>query len=165
MSFRSPSGLIPEHVKPEVRPEEVEMGLSEVVSRDEWLVARKELLTREKELTRQRDALNADRRRLPMVLIDTEYVFEGADGAASLLDLFDGRSQLIIQHFMFGPDWDAGCPSCTGSADEISAGLLEHLHARDTSFVVVRAPLAKIEDRGVQGTARLVVPVVLLVRQ
>jgi predicted dithiol-disulfide oxidoreductase (DUF899 family) len=129
-----------------VRLEEVEMGLSEVVSRDEWLVARKELLTREKELTRRRDVLNADRRRLPMVLIDSEYVFEGPDGEVSLLDLFDGPSQLIIQHFMFGPDWDAGCPSCTGSADEISAGLLEHLHARDTQFVVVaRAPLAKIE--------------------
>jgi predicted dithiol-disulfide oxidoreductase (DUF899 family) len=122
------------------------MGLSDVVSREEWLVARKELLTREKELTRQRDALNADRRRLPMVLIDSEYVFEGPDGAASLLDLFDGRSQLIIQHFMFGPDWDAGCPSCTASVDEVSAGLIEHLHTRDTSFVLVsRAPLAKIE--------------------
>jgi hypothetical protein len=79
-------------------------------------------------------------------LIESEYVFEGPDGAASLLDLFDSRSQLIIQHFMFGPDWDAGCPSCSASADEISAGLLKHLHARDTSFVVVaRAPLAKIE--------------------
>jgi predicted dithiol-disulfide oxidoreductase (DUF899 family) len=122
------------------------VSLSPVVSRDEWLVARKELLAREKELTRQRDALNADRRRLPMVEIDETYVFEGPDGAATLLDLFDGRSQLIVQHFMFGPDWDAGCPSCTASADEISAGLLDHLHARDTSFVVVaRAPLAKIE--------------------
>ena len=122
------------------------MSLSKVVSRDEWLVARKQLLAQEKELTRQRDALNADRRRLPMVEIDEPYTFDGPDGAATLLDLFDGRSQLIVQHFMFGPDWDAGCPSCSGSVDEISAGLLDHLHARDTSFVVVaRAPLTKLE--------------------
>jgi predicted dithiol-disulfide oxidoreductase (DUF899 family) len=122
------------------------VSLSPVVSRDEWLVARKELLAREKELTRQRDALNADRRRLPMVEIDEPYVFEGPDGAATLLDLFDGRSQLIVQHFMFGPDWDAGCPSCSGTVDEISAGLLDHLESRDTRFVVVaRAPLAKLE--------------------
>jgi predicted dithiol-disulfide oxidoreductase (DUF899 family) len=81
-----------------------------------------------------------------MVLIDSEYGFAGPDGAVSLIDLFDGRSQLIIQHFMFGPDWEAGCPSCTAAVDEISAGLINHLHARDTSFVLVaRAPLAKIE--------------------
>ena len=122
------------------------MTLPQVVSRDEWLVARKELLAREKELTRQRDALNAERRRLPMVKIDKDYVFEGPDGKASLLDLFDGRRQLIVRHFMFSPEWDEGCSSCSAGADEISDGLLNHLHARDTSFVVVsRAPLAKIE--------------------
>jgi len=118
----------------------------QVVSRDEWLVARKELLAREKELTRQRDALNADRRRLPMVQITKEYLFDGPDGNATLPDLFGGRRQLVVRHFMFGPDWDEGCPSCSAASDEISAGLLAHLNARDTSFAAVsRAPLAKIE--------------------
>jgi predicted dithiol-disulfide oxidoreductase (DUF899 family) len=122
------------------------MSLPEVVSPDEWLVARKELLAKEKELTRARDALTADRRRLPMVEIKKDYVFEGPDGKATLLDLFDGRRQLIVGHFMFDPSWEDGCPSCSAGADEMSTGLLEHLHARDTSFVYVsRAPLAKIE--------------------
>jgi predicted dithiol-disulfide oxidoreductase (DUF899 family) len=124
-----------------------QMGLPHVVSRDEWLAARKELLVKEKELTRQRDALNAERRRLPMVKIERDYVFEGPDGKANLLDLFDGRRQLIVRHFMFDPSWEDGCPSCSAGADEISDGLLEHLHTRDTSFVVVsRAPLKKIEN-------------------
>ncbi|MPZ64870.1 MAG: DUF899 domain-containing protein [Pseudonocardiaceae bacterium] len=122
------------------------MSLPQVVSRDDWLAARKELLAKEKELTRARDALNAERRRLPMVEIGKEYVFDGPDGTASLLDLFDRRRQLIVRHFMFDPSWDDGCPSCSAGADEISTGLLEHLHTRDTSLVVVaRAPLAKIE--------------------
>ena len=121
------------------------MSLPEVVSRQEWVAARKELLAKEKELTRARDALNAERRRLPMVEIDKDYLFEGPDGKATLADLFEGRGQLIVYHFMFGPDWDEGCPSCTAGCDEISAGLLNHLHARDTSLVVVaRAPLPKI---------------------
>jgi predicted dithiol-disulfide oxidoreductase (DUF899 family) len=122
------------------------MGLPEVASRDDWLLARKALLAKEKQLTRQRDALNAERRRLPMIKIDKDYQFEGPAGTASLLDLFDGRRQLIVRHFMFDPSWDEGCPSCSAAADEIADGLLEHLHARDTSMVVVsRAPLAKIE--------------------
>jgi predicted dithiol-disulfide oxidoreductase (DUF899 family) len=122
------------------------MTLPQVVSREEWLAARKELLAKEKELTRARDALNADRRRLPMVRIDKAYVFEGPEGTASLLDLFEGRRQLIVGHFMFDPRWDDGCPSCSAGAAEISVGLLEHLHSRDTTFVYVsRAPLAKIE--------------------
>jgi len=122
------------------------MSLPKVVSRDEWLAARKELLAREKEFTRRRDELNAERRRLPMVRIEKEYVFEGPDGKASLLDLFEGRRQLIIGHFMFDPSWEEGCSSCSAGADEISDGLLEHLHVRDTTFVYVsRAPLAKIE--------------------
>ena len=122
------------------------MSLPEVVSRDEWLAARKDLLAKEKELTRQRDALNAERRRLPMVKIDKEYVFEGPDGKRSLLDLFDGRRQLIVGHFMFNPTWEDGCPSCSAGVDEISDGLLEHLHARDTTLVQVsRAPIDKIE--------------------
>ncbi len=109
--------------------------------------ARKALLEREKELTRQRDALNADRRRLPMVRIEKDYVFDGPDGEVRLLDMFQGRRQLILGHFMFDPDWDDGCPSCSAGADEVSDGLLEHLARRDTSVAYVsRAPLAKIED-------------------
>src|SRR6185503_6908638 len=115
-------------------------------SREEWTAARVASLEREKELTRVRDALSADRRRLPMVEIETEYVFAGPDGKVTLLDLCEGRRQLIVRHFMFDPEWDDGCPSCTAGADEICDGLLDHLHTRDTSFAVVsRAPLDKIE--------------------
>jgi predicted dithiol-disulfide oxidoreductase (DUF899 family) len=88
-----------------------------VVSRDEWLAARRRLLALEKEFTRQRDALNAERRRLPMTEVGKRYAFEGRDGAASLLDLFEGRGQLLIYHFMFDPDWDEGCESCSFLAD------------------------------------------------
>jgi predicted dithiol-disulfide oxidoreductase (DUF899 family) len=116
----------------------------QVVSRDEWLVARSGLLAKEKEFTRQRDALNAERRRLPMVEIDKTYVFEGRDGTASLLDLFEGRSELLTYHFMFDPDWDEGCPSCSFVVDNI--GHLAHLHARDTTLVLVsRARIETIE--------------------
>jgi predicted dithiol-disulfide oxidoreductase (DUF899 family) len=122
------------------------MSLPAVVSREEWREARRQLLAREKEATRQRDALNAERRRLPMVRINTEYVFEGPEGKATLADLFGGRRQLIVQHVMFGPDWDAACPGCTASVDERSAGVLTHLASRDTAFVLVsRAPLAKLQ--------------------
>ncbi len=122
------------------------MNLPHVVSRAEWLAAREELLKKEKEATRARDALNAERRMLPMVRIEKDYAFEGPDGEASLLDLFEGRRQLIVGHFMFDPDWDDGCPSCSAGADEISAGLLDHLNARETTLVQVsRAPIAKIE--------------------
>lgn len=123
------------------------MSLPRVVSRDEWLRARTELLAEEKKLTRRRDALNAERRRLPMVEIEKGYVFEGPDGQARLIDLFEGRLQLIVGHFMFEPSAEDGCPSCSAGADEVSKGLLEHLHARDTTLVYVsRAPLAKLED-------------------
>jgi predicted dithiol-disulfide oxidoreductase (DUF899 family) len=122
------------------------MSLPEIVSRDEWLTARKDLLVREKELTRRRDALSADRRRLPMVRIDKDYVFIGPNGPVSLLDLFEGRPQLIVGHFMFDPSWDEGCPSCTAGTDEIADGLLDHLHTRDTTLALVsRAPIEKIE--------------------
>ncbi len=122
------------------------MSLPNVVSPEEWRTARIELLAEEKAMTRARDQLSTKRRQLPMVRVDKDYVFEGPDGPASLLDLFDGRSQLIVQHFMFDPSWDDGCPSCSAAADEISGGLLEHLHTRDTTLAVVsRAPLARIE--------------------
>ncbi|HEY7915916.1 MAG TPA: DUF899 domain-containing protein [Acidimicrobiales bacterium] len=125
--------------------------LPEVVSRDQWLTARKELLVAEKAMTRARDELNTRRRNLPMVRVDKQYAFEGAGGRVGLLELFEGRHQLIVQHFMFDPDWDDGCPSCTAASDEISAGLLRHLAARDTTLVVVsRAPIAKIERYKVQ---------------
>jgi predicted dithiol-disulfide oxidoreductase (DUF899 family) len=120
-------------------------NLPDVVSHEEWLAARTELLAREKEFTRLRDALVADRRRLPMVEITKEYEFEGPEGKVGLADLFQGRRQLTIGHFMFHPDWDAGCPSCSAGADEMSEGHLKHLAARDTTFVYVsRAPYAKL---------------------
>jgi predicted dithiol-disulfide oxidoreductase (DUF899 family) len=121
------------------------MSLPEITSRDEWLAARTELLVREKELTRQRDALNADRRRLPMVEITKDYVFDGPTGAVTLADLFEGRSQLIVQHVMFDPAWDAACPGCTAALDELSPAVLRHLASRDTSFAgVSRAPQDKL---------------------
>jgi predicted dithiol-disulfide oxidoreductase (DUF899 family) len=122
--------------------------LSRVVSQTEWQVARDKLLRKEKAHTRARDALAAERRRLPMVKIDKNYVFEGSDGKARLVDLFDGRRQLILYHFMFAPGVDgwpeAGCPGCSFVVDHI--GHLAHLHARKTSLVLVsRAPLASIK--------------------
>lgn len=117
------------------------MSLPEIASREEWLAARRELLLREKELTRLNDALNADRRRLPMVRIDKAYTFTGPGGEAGLLEMFEGRTQLVVQHFMFDPSWEDGCSSCTAAVDEISAGVLDHLHARETTFALVsRAP-------------------------
>jgi predicted dithiol-disulfide oxidoreductase (DUF899 family) len=122
------------------------MTLPEITTPAAWRAARIELLEEEKALTRARDALNAKRRRLPMVRIDKDYVFEGPDGDARLLDLFEGRLQLIVGHFMFEPGADDGCPSCSAGADEVSGGLLDHLHARDTTLAYVsRAPLDKIE--------------------
>jgi predicted dithiol-disulfide oxidoreductase (DUF899 family) len=122
------------------------MNLPQVVSRDEWLAARKELLTHEKELTRARDALNADRRRLPMVLVDKPYRFQGSDGSVGLLDLFDGSRQLIVQHAMWLADADRICPGCTAGVDEMSDGIIEHLRARNTNFVLVaRGPLADLQ--------------------
>jgi len=118
-------------------------NLPEVVSREEWLAAREALLAKEKELTRARDRINADRRRLPMVKMDKPYAFEGPDGTVGLADLFDGRPQLVMHHFMFGPDWDAPCPSCSSAADGI--GRLRQLHARNTTLVAVsRAPYPKL---------------------
>lgn len=119
-------------------------SLPQVVSRDEWVAARKALLEKEKEATRARDALNAERRGLPMVEVGKDYTFEGPGGKTSLLDLFGGRRQLIVYHFMFDPAWDEGCSGCSHVVDNI--GHLAHVHARDTSFVLVsRAPLSRIE--------------------
>jgi len=123
--------------------------LPEVVSEAEWRIARERLLTKEKAHTRAGDALAAERRRLPVVRVDKEYVFEGPEGARTLLDLFDGRRQLLLYHFMFAPTvggWpDAGCVGCSMNLDQFTHPA--HLHARDTSFVVVsRAPLPAIES-------------------
>ncbi len=121
------------------------MTQPQIVSRDEWLVARNELLIKEKEATHARDRLNAERRRLPMVRIDKEYIFDGPDGKASLLDLFDGRRQLIVYHFMFDPDWENGCEGCTNFTNNIPSRLFG-LHTSNTTLVLVsRAPLAKLE--------------------
>ena len=120
------------------------MYLPKVASRQEWLQARKRLLAKEKEATRARDALRAERQALPMVEVEKDYAFEGPDGEAGLLDMFEGRRQLIVQHFMFDPEWEDGCPSCTYFSEDL--GHLPHLHEKDTSFVVIsRAPLRKIE--------------------
>ena len=120
-----------------------------IVARDQWLAERKKLLAEEKELTQHYDRVNAKRRRLPMVKIEKNYVFEGANGKPALEDLFDGRRQLIIYHFMFDPAWDKGCPGCTSFVDAL--GDLSLLNKRDTTFAVVsRAPLAKLETYKVQ---------------
>jgi predicted dithiol-disulfide oxidoreductase (DUF899 family) len=117
----------------------------EVVSRAEWLVARRDFLTREKEFTRQRDALSAARRELPMVRVDQDYVFEGPKGKEKLGDLFDGKSQLVVYHFMLGPDWEEGCKSCSYLADHFDGPAI-HLPHRDVTLLVVsRAPWPEIE--------------------
>src|SRR3954452_10550508 len=118
-------------------------NLPEIVSSEEWLAARKGFLLKEKEVTAARDRLNADRRRLPMVRMDKPYRFDGPDGPLGLLDLFEGRQQLVMHPFMFGPDWDEGCPSCSSAADGI--GNLRQLHVRNTTLVAVsRAPYPKL---------------------
>jgi predicted dithiol-disulfide oxidoreductase (DUF899 family) len=116
-----------------------------IVSRDDWTAARKELLSKEKEFTRERDRLSALRRQLPWVKVDKAYVFDGPAGKETLADLFDGRTQLIVYHFMFGPGWEQGCPSCSLLADHFD-GATVHLAQRDVTFVAIsRAPLAEIE--------------------
>jgi predicted dithiol-disulfide oxidoreductase (DUF899 family) len=119
--------------------------LPKLASRDEWLTARKELLKQEKELTRQRDALSAKRRELPWVRVEKEYVFDTPKGKQTLANLFDGRSQLVVNHFMLGPGWKEGCVGCSFGADHIE-GALVHLEHHDVTVVVVsRAPLHEIE--------------------
>lgn len=117
----------------------------EVVSKEDWLKARRALLRDEKALTRLSDQLAERRRQLPWIKVETAYGFEDAVGTVSLSDLFEGRSQLIIYHFMFGPDWEQGCAGCTMFADDFN-GIIEYLNDRDASMVVVsRAPLEKLQ--------------------
>jgi predicted dithiol-disulfide oxidoreductase (DUF899 family) len=114
-----------------------------IASRDAWLVERRKMLEKEKALTKQYDEVNAARRRMPMVKLEKQYTFDDTKGKVSLLDLFSGRRQLIVYHFMFDPEWDKGCPGCTGLVDAL--GNLDMLAKRDTSFVLIsRAPLAKL---------------------
>ena len=116
-----------------------------VVSREDWLEARRQLLAKEKTLTRQRDAVSAERRQLPWVKVDKNYVFDAPGGKKTLADLFEGKSQLIVYHFMFGPDWKEGCPSCSFNMDHTDAALV-HLAQRDVSFAAIsRATLPQIE--------------------
>lgn len=115
-----------------------------IVDRATWNDARSVLLQQEKALTRMKDAISAGRRRMPMVEVRADYAFNGPNGTLTLLDLFDGRPQLIVQHFMFAPDWDEGCDGCSMMAEHI--GPLSHLHARRTSFVLTsRAPLDRLQ--------------------
>lgn len=116
-----------------------------IVSREEWLAARKKLLAREKQLTHERDAVAAERRELPWVKVEKDYVFDSPTGKKTLAELFNGKSQLIVYHFMFGPEWQEGCPSCSFLMDHTD-GTLVHLAQRDVAFAAVsRAPFAKIE--------------------
>src|SRR5512145_217201 len=116
-----------------------------IVSQEQWLTARKALLAKEKELTRARDELARKRRELPWVKVDKTYVFDGPNGRETLADLFDGRSQLIVYHFMFGPGWKEGCVGCSFLADNID-GALVHLEHHDVKYVAVsRAPFPEIE--------------------
>ena len=120
------------------------MSTPKIVSREEWLVARKALLIKEKEHMQAGDRLSAERRELPWVKVEKDYVFDAPEGKVSLADLFDGRSQLIVHHLMFHPDWEAGCPGCSFQADHID-GPGQHLEHHDVKIIAVsRAPLAKL---------------------
>lgn len=121
-----------------------EMPQPQVVSRDEWLIERQKLLLHEKELTKQGDRVSAERRRLPMVKLEKHYLFDSPEGKKSLADLFEDCRQLIVYHFMFDPEWEEGCPGCTGFVNAL--GDLSMLNERDTMFALIsRAPLAKLE--------------------
>jgi len=121
------------------------MTTHEVVSKGEWVEARKRLLAKEKELTRIRDQLSAERRALPWMRIDKDYAFDGPNGRETLAQLFGDRSQLVVYHFMFAPEWDVGCKSCSFWADNFN-GIISHLRQRDVAFAAIsRAPLAKLQ--------------------
>ena len=120
------------------------MANRRIGTREEWLAARAELLEREKEHTRMGDELARQRRELPWVRVEKQYTFQTEHGPKTLHDLFDGRSQLVVYHFMFGPDWEAGCPACSSTADSFD-GVLAHLGARDVTMICVsRAPIEKL---------------------
>jgi predicted dithiol-disulfide oxidoreductase (DUF899 family) len=122
------------------------MKAPEIASRSEWLQARTALLVKEKELTRLRDELAAARRALPWVRLDKEYAFDGPEGRRTLAQLFDGRGQLVVYHFMFAPEWEAGCKSCSFWADSFN-GITAHLRERDVGFAAIsRAPLPRLQD-------------------
>jgi predicted dithiol-disulfide oxidoreductase (DUF899 family) len=130
-------------MQPQMQPSKTDQP--KVVSQSEWLAARKDLLTQEKEFTRYRDALSAKRRELPWVKVEKDYVFDGSNGKETLCGLFHGKSQLIVYHFMLGPDWKEGCPGCSFLGDHFD-GSIPHLNARDVSFSAVsRAPIAQVE--------------------
>lgn len=120
------------------------MTVPKVATREEWLTARSDLLKREKELTRMSDDLARQRRELPWTPVEKEYTLQTENGPTTLAELFDGRSQLVVYHFMFGPDWDAGCPVCSSIADSFN-GVLAHLRARDVTMICIsRAPIEKL---------------------
>lgn len=120
------------------------MTIQPVVSPDQWLAERKQLLLVEKEMSRKKDELSRQRRELPWVKLDTNYVFQGEDGPVTLADLFEGRSQLVVQHFMFAPDWDEGCVGCSFLSDHVDDAF-QHLYHHDVSFVAIsRAPIDKL---------------------
>ena len=120
------------------------MAEHKIVSHDEWIATRTQFLIKEKEFTRLRDRLSQERRELPWERVDKTYVFEGPEGNETLPQLFDSRSQLIVYHFMFGPDWDAGCPHCSRWGDNFDS-VIVHLNHRDVSMIAVsRAPYEKL---------------------
>jgi predicted dithiol-disulfide oxidoreductase (DUF899 family) len=120
------------------------MAEHKIVSREEWDATRAELLTREKELTHMSDDLARQRRELPWTPVEKQYTFQTAGGPRTLAELFDGRSQLVVYHFMFGPDWDAGCPVCSSIADSFD-GIVPHVAARDVTLIAMsRAPIDKL---------------------
>jgi len=121
------------------------MKPNRIVSQDAWLAARKQYLGKEKEFTRLRDRLSAQRRELPWVRVEKQYDFDGPTGKETLGDLFDGRSQLIVYHFMFGPGWEQGCPSCSFLADHFDGALVHLVHRDATLLAISRAPLPEIE--------------------
>ena len=126
-------------------------NMNKVVSDEEWITARKELLKKEKEFTTLRDQLSQQRRDLPWVAVNKEYVFEGRNGKQTLSDLFDGRSQLIVYHFMFDPSWDEGCLHCSFWADNFN-GIIVHLNHRDVTMIAVsRAPYSKLASTKKDG--------------
>jgi len=126
------------------------MSSHPIVSHEEWVAARKRFLAKEKEFTRLRDDLSQQRRELPWERVEKDYVFEGEHGKETLADLFGKHSQLIVYHFMYGPDWEIGCPSCSFWADNFN-GIIPHLNQRDVSFVAVsRGPLAKLQAQARQ---------------